>query len=330
MQVPVYYIPQIADQLELRGVNIADWLAMAGLTLADMRSSKTPIPLPTYKNLLVNALKLSGEPGLGLLVGRSLGPSAHGIVGFAASSSASIAEALKLVTRFIALRTPLVSAHTHITNDELRFIVTPTVEWPDAMLTVVEITLTAIKNIADLLVVAESACTHVYFASPAPDYALLAKSVFNCPVSYNAAWNGLVFPLTIAHARLSQHDGLVLEEAVRICQAELERLSPPSGLLRPTLERLMLERRGEFMSLERAARILNLTPRTLHRKLVAEGTSYQDIQDRLRQRLAHQYLCIDRISVKETAYLLGYSDIANFRRAFKRWEGHPPSMVKRI
>lgn len=328
MQVPVYYIPQIADQLALRGVDISAWLATAYLTLEDIRSSKTPLPLPIYKSLLVSALKLSGEPGLGLLVGRSLGPSAHGIVGFATSSSGSIAEALKLVTRFISLRTPLVSAHMQTTDNELHLIISPTLEWPEAMLTVLEITLAAIKNIADLLVVAESACTHVYFTAPTPDYALRAQSVFNCPVHYGAAWNGLVFPLATANAKLSQHDSLVLEEAVRICQVELDRLSP-SGLLRPALERLILERQGDFMSLQRAARMLNLTPRTLHRRLVAEGTSYQDIQDHLRQRLARHYLCIDRISVKETAYLLGYSDIANFRRAFKRWEGHPPSTVKR-
>lgn len=327
MQVPIYYIPQFAEQLELRGVDIADWLATAGITMADMCSSQKSLSLSSYRILLENALTLSGEPGLGLLVGRSLAPSAHGIVGFAATSSASIAEALKVATRFIPLRTPLVSVQTQIKDDLLQVILRPAPDLQGIALPVMEIALTAIKNIADHMVVTQTACTHVFFAFPEPDYINLAKSVFNCPVSYNAPWSGMVFPLETACTPLSQHDGLVLEEALRICQAELERLTA-SGTLQEKLERLILERQGEFMSLDRAAQMLNLTPRTLHRRLVAEGTSYQEILDRLRQRLAHQYLCVERISVKETAYLLGYNDIANFRRAFKRWEGRPPSAVK--
>lgn len=328
MQVPIYYIPQIAEQLELRGVSAPDWLASVGMSMADVSSIQNSMALADYCALLENALTLSGEPGLGLLVGRSLAPSAHGIVGFAATSSASIEKAVEVATRFIPLRTPLITVQTLVTDDQLQVILSPVTDLHGVGLTIMEIAMAAIKNIADHLVVAETACTHVFFAFPEPDYVNLARSVFNCPVSYDAPWSGMAFPLDIARANLSQHDGLVLEEALRICQAELERLTV-SGTVQEKLERLILERQGEFMSLDRAAQMLNLTPRTLHRRLVAEGTSYQEILDHLRQRLAHQYLCVDRISVKETAYLLGYHDIANFRRAFKRWEGQPPSAIKR-
>lgn len=328
MQVPIYYIPQIAEQLSLRGVNIPDWLAIAGLTTDDLSSSQKSIPLTKYRDLMESALKLSDEAGLGLLVGRSLSPSAHGIVGFAASSSASIAEAMEVATSFIPLRTPLLSVRTQTCDGQLQVILSTTADLQSATLAILELAITAIKNIADRLVVTPTACTHVYFAFPEPKHVALSKSVLNCPVSYDAPWSGMVFPLDIARTRLSQHDGLVLEEALRICQAELDRLTT-SGTLQEKLERLILERQGEFMSFERAAQMLHLTSRTLHRRLLADGTSYQEILDRLRQRLAHQYLCVDRISVKETAYLLGYNDVANFRRAFKRWEGHPPSALKR-
>lgn len=328
MRIPIYYVPQIAEQLVLRGVKAEDWLATAGMNPEDVSSSQKTVPLATYRALIAQAVVLSGEAGLGLLVGRSLGPSSHGIVGFAASSSPSIAEAMQVVKRFISLRTPLVSVRTEVAGDALHVIITPAMDLQTISLTVLEIAVTAIKNIADRLVVAQTACTQVYFAAPEPSYVKLARSVFNCPVGYGAAWSGLVFPWDVARKALSRHDNLVLEEALRICQAELERLSP-AWTLRESLERLILERQGEFMSLARAAQIMNLTPRTLHRRLEAEDTSYQEILDGLRRRLAHQYLCVDRISVKETAYLLGYSDVANFRRAFKRWEGWAPSMLKR-
>lgn len=71
-----------------------------------------------------------------------------------------------------------------------------------------------------------------------------------------------------------------------------------------------------------------MTPRTLHRRLVDEGTSYRELVEAVRHTLAVEHLKSARFSVNEVAFRLGYTDIANFRRAFKRWEGVPPSTYR--
>ena len=73
------------------------------------------------------------------------------------------------------------------------------------------------------------------------------------------------------------------------------------------------------------ARLFHLTPRTLHRRLQEEGTSYKEILESVRHKLAVAHLKAGHLSVQEIAYTLGYTDMANFRRAFKRWEGVAPS-----
>ena len=76
------------------------------------------------------------------------------------------------------------------------------------------------------------------------------------------------------------------------------------------------------------ARRLHVTPRTLARKLAEEGTSYRAIVDDLRHRMAVD-LIKSGSSMDEIAYLLGYTDTSNFRRAFRRWTGMAPSQLRR-
>ena len=66
----------------------------------------------------------------------------------------------------------------------------------------------------------------------------------------------------------------------------------------------------------------------MHRQLLREGASFKELLDQTRHMLALRYLQARDMSVKEIAYMLGYSDVANFRRAFKRWEGVAPKAYR--
>ena len=69
---------------------------------------------------------------------------------------------------------------------------------------------------------------------------------------------------------------------------------------------------------------MGLSRQTLFRKLKAEGANFEKVLDELRHRLALDYLSGKKVSVNETAYLVGFSEPAAFSRAFKRWTGSSP------
>jgi AraC-like DNA-binding protein len=71
-----------------------------------------------------------------------------------------------------------------------------------------------------------------------------------------------------------------------------------------------------------------MSPRTLQRRLRAEGTGYKELLDETRRELAAQYIRSSRYSINEITFLLGFSDVSNFSRAFKRWEGVSPSSFR--
>ena len=73
---------------------------------------------------------------------------------------------------------------------------------------------------------------------------------------------------------------------------------------------------------------LKVSVRTLHRNLAAERTSYRRVLDQLRLDIAERHLTDDRMSVAEVAFLVGFSELSAFHRAFKRWTGCTPAAFR--
>ena len=94
---------------------------------------------------------------------------------------------------------------------------------------------------------------------------------------------------------------------------------------RGRIESLLMPRlhTGEA-SMDAVASQMGLSRQTLFRRLKAEGVTFEGLLDDLRRRLSEHYLSGRRVSVNETAYLVGFSDPAAFSRAFKRWTGMSP------
>jgi AraC-like DNA-binding protein len=77
-------------------------------------------------------------------------------------------------------------------------------------------------------------------------------------------------------------------------------------------------------TLEQVAPRLRMSPRTLHRRLEEERTSYRVILNEVRRELATRYLQERQLAIGEIAFVLGFSEPSAFHRAFKRWTGHAP------
>ena len=75
---------------------------------------------------------------------------------------------------------------------------------------------------------------------------------------------------------------------------------------------------------ELMAERLNMSPRTLHRKLTAEGTSFQQIKDDFRRDLAIHYMGRQELTIDAIAALMGFQDNSAFYRSFKKWTGQSP------
>lgn len=323
----VQYVRHIAAQIEGMGVSVDEWLALSGITQADLTRPDFSIDIPTFRTLSLDARRLSGEPALGLLVGERLGVEAHGALGYAAMSSRTIREVLDIIQRYIRLRIALITLSVEIVDGEVRVVLNELVPLGDIRVVVLEGVVCTIQNV--LRDVSTGVCVPeaVAFPFPDPGYRALARSILHAPIRYAASWVGLVLPPRMLDLPLKMSDPQAFLLAEAHCRQELLSIEERQSWS-ARVQRVLLESRIGVPSLEETARRLHVTPRTLHRRLVAENTAFRKLVDARRKRSATEQLSSGDASIEEVAYILGYSDPANFRRAFRRWTGVSPSRYR--
>ena len=325
LQMP--YLRSIAEGVRAAGGDVACWLGRSGLSAAELGSVE--LGFEQFEELIANAYAMTRQPALGLLVGQRMVVASHGMVGFAAMSSNTVREGLELIARYTRLRTSMISMELERTAHGLRIRLEESRPLGALYRPILEATVLSIS--AELGPFSGGACRarSVAFSFEAPEYEALAREVFGCEVHYGASWTGLELPSEGLDAPLRTADPEALKETARLCERALEKVTAKESM-GSRVRRVLLSVEGRFPSLQSTARALSLTPRTLHRRLHAEATSYWAILDDVRHALAVEHLRTGYLSVKEVAHRLGYSDVANFRRAFKRWEDVPPSAFESV
>jgi len=324
LTIPVEYVRLIAEQLRSSGVNVEEWLRQSELPGAALSEPDRLLPYPQFRRLVLAALSAAREPALGLFVGERLVASTHGMVGAAAVNSSTVRQALDMVERFSRLRTSVIALSHEIGVHAARVLFTEELPLGDIQRPMLEAVVLSIKNVLDEITMGACQVHEVAFPFEEPEYAALARDIFGCKVRYGQSWAGFSASPGVLDLPLKLADQAAFEEATLICQRELDRIAANESMS-ARVRRLLLEKQTGFPSLQVTARLFHMTPRTLHRRLVGEGTSFRELLESVRHTLAVEHVKSGRFSVEEIAYRLGYTDLANFRRAFKRWEGLPPS-----
>jgi AraC-like DNA-binding protein len=325
--VPVEYARPIADHLRSIGVGPDGWPKDGGVSDACFAEPGGLLSYGEFRQLVLAAIAAAKEPALGLFVGARLVASTHGMVGTAAVSAGTVRQALDVVEQFSRLRSSLITISRDITALEVRLVFSEVLPLGDIQRPVFEAVVLSIKNILDDITMGAAEVREVAFPFAKPEYAVVARDLFGCPVRYGQDWAGFSAPTEVLDLPVRRADPTAFEEAARICQRELDRISAEEST-GARVRRLLLADQNGFPSLAVTARLLHMSPRTLHRRLVDEGTSYRELLESVRHTLAIQHVRSGRFSMEEIAYRLGYSDLANFRRAFKRWESVPPSAFR--
>jgi AraC-like DNA-binding protein len=125
------------------------------------------------------------------------------------------------------------------------------------------------------------------------------------------------------------HDTGLYAILERHAREVLARVPKPTGPIDRTRSAIAETLRDGDAGIERTASRLGVSVRSLQRQLAAEGSSYKEALDAVREDLARTYLATDGPSLAEVAYLLGYSDPSAFHRAFRRWTGVTPLEYRR-
>ena len=168
----------------------------------------------------------------------------------------------------------------------------------------------------------------VHVTHAAPSYRAEYERIFQAPVVFEADWNALMIDPAWASHRIAQQPQYVFGVLSERADALLKSLEG-SKTTRGRVEALLMPmlHTGQASITAVAAR-LGVSRQTLYRRLKGEGVTFEAVLDGLRRRMALDYIRAKRVSLNETAYLVGFSEPAAFSRAFKRWTGVSPRSAR--
>jgi AraC-like DNA-binding protein len=299
--------------------------ADAGVPLDRTRQSGARVSQGAARRLWEGAVAATGDPALGLKVGRRVRPEGLHALGYAWMSSRTLAEALQRYCRYVKVLSTLpIAAGVMSSSAGCRF----TAAFPDPAQQPHDAGIDA--SLMGLLTLAERAAGHpvrprgVSLRHPCRATTAVYQAAFGVPVEFDAATNGLRLDTATAEAVLPTDNpdvSVLMDQLAERYIADLQP-QPVATRVRRILRDLLPT--GEVGQETVAAR-LNCSLSTLQRQLQSEGLNYRSVLDATRRSLADAYLREARFSQAEIAYLLGFSDQSNFSRAYRRWTGRSPS-----
>jgi len=158
-----------------------------------------------------------------------------------------------------------------------------------------------------------------------PLHRTLLKDHFGCPIRFNAKRDLIVFDAALLHAPWRTRNAPLLAMLLPGLEAALDQHDANRSLPEHVKTLLMRRMQGQRPSIGDVASELCVSSRTLQRRLVDAGTSYQRLLDEVRQQVACGLLRSTDLETGEIAFCLGYEEINSFSRAFQSWEGMTPS-----
>ena len=321
--VDAVWARRVVVELDRAGLPASEFLRGVGLRREQLTGPDAHIPFRAHVMLLENAARVLREPCLGFRLGSEIELTEAGLVAYVTLNSPDLGAALRNMCRYLVILTEggMGDLRQEAGEMKLRFSFADPVGTASRQLHEFGVTM--------MVRMCEAISGH-------------RVRPVRSELRHDAACPMLSRTLGLPVAVYQPHSALILDAAsltVPVVNADARLLD----LLRGYADDLLAQRarkddlvgRAERWILEnlhtgdvgvaRLARGLGMSNRTLARRLAEDGHTPAGLVEELRQQLANKYLAERAFPLGRITYLLGYSDLSAFIRAFRRWTGRTPS-----
>jgi AraC-like DNA-binding protein len=327
------FILNMAYQAVTKGADLNDMLRLTPYSESELCSESCFVEDSVYNKILEKAVESSGDELFGLHAGEALNLSAAGLIAQIVQTSPTVKDALDYCCEFANLGCSALPMQLSLVNNQYKLSLTPDPVWKEQSQLafrhttegVLAFTVKEFHSLTRLKYYPSS--IHLPWERVGEEAEF--KRVYNCPVVFGSDEIAMFFERShIDQAIISSDYNLlsVLVAHAEAKSAELKSMVLFSDLVRKSIVTLV---KPEFPSLEDVAGHLNISTRTLQRKLKEEGVVYKTMIDELKKDFAIKYLRRKDLNISDVAYLLSYSDVSSFSKAFKRWTGKSPSSYQK-
>ena len=318
----------LGDALEAALVDPDQVLRTLGLDRESLEDRQGFIPSADFARVLEAAARESGDESFGLHFGERFHPKDLGPLVYVVMHSPSFAVGFENVARYLRV---------HNEAAEVSFVTGPP-RWymrhalnlsPVSHRQHDEYSLAVAVGTIRLMAGSDWAPIEVCFQHQAPARTTEHVRVFGAPVSFGHAANAIVVERDLIERQVPAADARLYPILKDLLERILDEMPPVDGLLTSVRRVIAESMRDGNPTLAQVARRLALGPRTLQRYLEQHGTTFTRVVDDARRQFSLRYLRDPKHTLTDIAYLLGYSEVSAFNRAFRRWTGSTPTDYRR-
>ena len=326
-----WVVPLLADYVKVQGHDDAPILQITGIRGRDLKDPDVRVPESASREAWRLAMAITKDDAIGLHMAQWLPRGALDLVEYAFRTCATLGDGLGRLARYGRLINDRLAVHVLPTGPEVRFILDVADAGPMHPQRT-EFSIALALRLARESTASNVVPVEVLFAHAGPADTTEHREFFKSPIHFSSGVYGMVFSSADGARKLQSADPALAAMIQRRLDKALGTLDHPAGddSTAARVRRLLMDRIGhEQPSVTTIGRELGMSARTLSRRLGEEDTSFRDIQDQVRHRLAIALLADANLSISEIAFFLGYAEPAPFHRSFRRWTGTTPQLHRR-
>lgn len=310
--------------LKERGYALAPFCRGLGFQYADLFSEGLRLSYKQARGLILRVLRRTNDPEIGIASGACQSPLSWGSVGLGLLTCGTLGEAVQLALRYQAEAGAVVSYQMSRTSRTVSCEVTPIFSDPEIERFLIEHSLASALTIGRFLTDQAHAPLRVELSIPGNGHESALVRFFGCPVFFNQQRSRMVFDISWLKYRLRGYDPFASESLKK----NLVALYPPKNgsprLIESLTEQISLHLGHEARQADLAAAV-NMSERTMRRRLRSLGTSFRALESQVCYERAVELLLQTTLSICQISEALGYASSRAFRRAFHRWAGVSPT-----
>lgn len=323
---PINTLLQVVDQQGLDGQAL---LASAGLDATELTIPDRRFPVNSYYRLFQLAADATNNPDIGLIVGRITYLKGLNIQLYLATVCRSFKDYLNLMPSQYKLRGDIGQITTYREGDLIELRWEPLMPETGRKRFISDEMLSASAGIFNSLCVRPVQVVRAHFTYAQPTDVSYLEDIFGRNLSFGQAYSSLFFDreaLGFPMIKQEYQEGPDQERPFR----DFFEGDDPADQLLANLKQSILQYLPEGeVTIDKLASKLNISRRTLQRRLSDRDTNFLNILQEVRSKVALRYLSDSRLGITEIAFLLGYGDQGSFSSAFKSWHGVSPRDYRR-
>jgi len=310
--------------LERRGIDTEPALLGAGISRSQLSQDDIGLSVASQYRFLELAAAEADDSLLGLHVAAEMDIRAVGILFYLTVSSRTVSEALENLARYSQTTNEALVGEISRQKDEVILAVRHLQEFEEPHRQFFELLALWFIRTLQQETNRDFTLSRVTFTHGRNADLREVHRLLRCPVDFAQGQDSWVLPQRVMDLPIVSGDTQLLKILTAHADDLLAEKHSVTGLQSTVASQLAsLLPSGESRAAV-VARQLGMSPRSLTRHLAEEGTTFGEIVEQLRRRLASRYLADDRMSVQQIAWLLGYSEVGAFNHAYKRWTGTAP------